>query len=76
MVHQVSPFRLVMEDEFFSVKEVATILKVHPNTIYRAIDKGYILAIRVGDRKRSPYRISKIIIDKMHPTKIIHLSTI
>jgi excisionase family DNA binding protein len=61
-----------MQDEFFSVKEVANILKVHPNTIYRAIEKGYIRAIRVGDRKRSPYRISKIVVEKMHP-KQIHL---
>lgn len=54
-------------EEFFTVKEVAGMLKVHPNTIYRAIMKGYILAIRVGDKRRSPYRISKLIIENMHP---------
>jgi excisionase family DNA binding protein len=58
------------EEEFFSVKEVATILKVHPNTIYRAIIKGYIKAIRIGDRRKSPYRISVLVVDAMHPKLI------
>jgi excisionase family DNA binding protein len=56
-----------LEDEFFSVKEVSKILKVHPNTIYKAISKGYIVAIRVGDKRKSPYRISVKVLEQMHP---------
>lgn len=55
-----------MEAEFISIKELATIFAVHESTIRRAIRKGIIQAIRVGDGKRSPYRISRRSIEEIH----------
>ena len=52
--------------EFYSIKEVAVIFNVHPNTIRNAIKNGYINAIRIGDKKKSPYRISRKSIDQIH----------
>jgi excisionase family DNA binding protein len=35
--------------KYLTVQEVALILKVHENTIYRWIDNGTLKAIRIGD---------------------------
>lgn len=43
---------------FFSIKEFAAKLEVHPNTIRRAIKSGKISAIKIGSGKRPIYRIS------------------
>jgi excisionase family DNA binding protein len=59
-----------MGQEFLSIKELASIFAVNEVTIRRAIKRGWIAAIRVGDGKRSPYRISKKTIDKIHETLI------
>jgi len=48
-----------MEEEFFTVEELANILKVHANTIRRSIKKGRINAFRAGSGSTSPFRISK-----------------
>ena len=55
-----------METEFYSIKEVAVIFNVHANTIRRAIQKGYIIAIRIGEGKKSPYRVSRKSIEAVH----------
>lgn len=55
-----------MQPEFYSIKEVAVIFNVHSNTIRRAIKKGYIIAIRIGEGPKSPYRISRKSIDAVH----------
>lgn len=55
-----------MEQEFYSIKEVATIFAVHHTTIRRAIQKGFLIALRVGDGKKSPYRISRKAIEQIH----------
>lgn len=55
-----------MEREFLTIKEVAVIFSCHPNTIRRAVRLGYLIAIRVGNGKRSPYRISKKSVDMIH----------
>jgi len=55
-----------MESEFYSIKELAVVLNVHSNTIRRAIKKGHLIAIRIGDGRRSPYRISKKSIEAIH----------
>ena len=55
-----------MEQEFYSIKELAVVFAVHHSTIRRAIKKGFIIAIRVGEGNKSPYRISKKNIDQIH----------
>ncbi len=64
-----------MKQEFYSIKEVAIIFAVHEITIRRAINKGFLNAIRVGDAKRSPYRVSKKVIDLIHDSLIKSLAS-
>lgn len=45
------------ERSFFTVIEFAEKLRVHPNTIRRAIQKGRIQAFRTGEGEKSSYRI-------------------
>ena len=52
--------------EFLSIKEVAAIFAVHEVTIRRALKKGFLVAIRIGNGKRSPYRISRKSIEEIH----------
>lgn len=44
--------------EFFSVKEFAVYIRVHTNTIYRAIKSGRLNAFRINKGKRSVIRIA------------------
>ena len=46
-----------MNDGFLSINEFAEHLKVHPNTIRRAIKNGKIQAINMGTGKKKLYRI-------------------
>ena len=55
-----------VENQFYSIKEAALIFNVHQDTIRKAIRKGYLKAIRIGDGPKSPYRISKEEIAKIH----------
>lgn len=48
-----------MEDDFLSIKEFANYIRMHPNTVRRAIKKGKLNAFRVGNGKRACYRIPK-----------------
>ena len=64
-----------MDQEFYSIKEVAVIFAVHENTIRKAIRMGFIAAIRIGNCKKSPYRISKKTIDKIHIAMIQELAS-
>ena len=59
-----------MQPEFYSIKETAAIFNVHVCTIRRAIKKGFIIAIRVGDGKKSPYRISRKSLEAIHDSII------
>lgn len=45
--------------EFLSAKEFASLIRVHYNTVVRAIKKGRINAFRVGEGKKSSYRIPR-----------------
>ena len=64
-----------MEQEFLSIKEVAVVFGVHQITIRRAIKKGYLVAIRIGGGKKSPYRISKREIEVIHHSMIQSLAS-
>ena len=52
-------------NEFLSIKEFAILLKVHPNTIRRAVKSGRINAFKVGYGKKAIYRIARIEINRI-----------
>jgi excisionase family DNA binding protein len=54
-----------IEPDFFSVKEFAAKVGVHPNTIRRSISRGRISAFKIGSGKRSSYRIAKTEINRI-----------
>ena len=64
----------MIESEFISIKELAVIFSVHEITIRRAIRKGYIVAIRIGDGEKSPYRISRRSFDEIHKSLIKNMA--
>ncbi len=43
--------------EFFTIMEMADKLRIHPNTVRKAIKEGRIQAFRTGAGLRSEYRI-------------------
>jgi excisionase family DNA binding protein len=65
-----------MDSEFISIKEAAVIFAVHEITIRRAIQKGFIQAIKIGEGKRSPYRISKRSIHQIHESILRNMKKI
>ena len=64
-----------MEQEFISIKEAATVFGVNQITIRRAIRKGFLVAIRIGEGKKSPYRISIRSIDAIHESMLKELAS-
>jgi len=54
-----------MDDGFYTIKEFARVLQVHPNTIYRAIKFGRIQAFRVGTGKKAHWRIYRHEVQRM-----------
>lgn len=46
------------ENEFMTVMEFANKMRIHPNTVRKAIKDGRIQAVKVGAGNRSQYRIS------------------
>ena len=54
-----------MVDMFYTVKAFASLLMVHPSTIRRAIVSGRISAFRVGQGKKSSFRIYKSELERM-----------
>jgi len=54
-----------MDEKFYTVKEFAYILMVHPSTVRRAIKNGHIAAFRVGFGKKSSLRILKYELERM-----------
>jgi AraC-like DNA-binding protein len=63
-----------MDQEFYSIKETAAIFGVHSCTIRRAIKMKFLIAIRIGNGPRSPYRISKESIRAIHISMIKELA--
>lgn len=53
------------ECDFLSIKEFASKIGVHPNTIRRGVKSGRISAFRVGGGKRSSYRIAKSEVNRL-----------
>lgn len=52
-------------DEFLTLQEFAKKMKLHPDTIRKAIRCGYINAFRAGSGKRSPLRIPSTEIERL-----------
>ncbi len=52
-------------NEFLSIKEFAILLKVHPNTIRRAVKSGRINAFKIGYGRKSIYRICRTEINRI-----------
>ena len=48
----------VMPDEYLSVKEFATKMRLHYNTVIRAIKTGRLNAVRIGSGKKAAFRIA------------------
>lgn len=46
-----------LHTNFYTVEEFSKELRIHPNTVYTAIQKGRINAFRIGVGVKSPYRI-------------------
>lgn len=63
-----------MDQEFLSIKEVAVIFGVNEATIRRAVRRGWIISIKIGEGKRSPYRVSRKTIDSIHQSLMKELS--
>lgn len=53
------------EKHFLSIKEFASKLEVHPNTIRRAIKSGRLNGFKVGGGKRSIFRIPSTEINRI-----------
>ena len=53
------------QKDFYSIKEFAFLLRIHPNTVRRGIKSGRIGAFKVGAGKKSTYRIPKAEINRI-----------
>jgi excisionase family DNA binding protein len=55
----------VNEADFLSIKEFALLIKVHVNTVRRAIKKGRLSAFRIGTGSKAGYRIPRTEINRL-----------
>ena len=46
-------------EDMLLVKDIAKYFKVHPSTIYRAIQAKQLFAHRIGGKKRGPLRVPR-----------------
>ncbi len=51
--------------QFYTVRELAQVLRVHQNTVYHAIKCGRIQAVRAGKGNRATLRIYKSEVERM-----------
>jgi excisionase family DNA binding protein len=56
---------MTTDDEFWTVDEVATSLRVSNETVRRWIRSGHLKASRVGSSPRSPLRIRQSEVDRL-----------
>jgi len=49
----------MIEKNYYTVKEIADELRVHPNTVYRSIKSGRISAVKVGGGRFPSFRIPR-----------------
>lgn len=63
----------LLKNEFCSIKEFASLLKVHENTIRRAIKSGRIGGFKVGMGKCSVYRIPRSEINRIALFNLVHM---
>lgn len=54
-----------MTQAFYSIKEFAEIVRLKPKTIWKAIRAGKISAFRIGNSRRSEYRIAASEIERL-----------
>jgi excisionase family DNA binding protein len=54
-----------MENAYLTINEMAAIMKMHPNTIRRAIKNGRISAFKLGAGNKASYRIPRSEIDRL-----------
>jgi len=54
-----------MNKAFYSIKEFAEIVSLKPKTIWKAIRAGKISAFRIGNSRRSEYRIAASEIERL-----------
>ena len=54
-----------LDKDFYKVQEFADLLRVHRNTILKSIKEAHILAFRVGNGKKSSFRIPHSEIERM-----------
>ena len=47
------------QNEYLSVKEFASLMGLHYNTILRSIKSGKLTAVRIGSGKKSTFRIAR-----------------
>ena len=64
-----------MNTDFLSIYELAETLKVHPNTIYKAVRSGRIHAFRVSEGKKAAWRIPKTEITRLATDEFRRLNT-
>lgn len=65
---------MLIDKEFLSIKELAKLICVHPNTIRRNVKNGKINAFKVGKGIRSIFRIPRTEIHRLsyeHLEKVI-----
>ena len=51
---------------FLTLEEFSKLVKMHPNSIRRAIRQGKIFATRPAGGKRAPYRIAESELERLH----------
>jgi len=52
------------QNELWTIEEVATLLRVHPETVRRWVRSGRMQAVRLGDGPKAPIRIDQAEVDR------------